>query len=529
MRIALKSLLLVLLFTPVIALAQKNYLKDPMVRIAMSAYAAQIAENPQNYGAYYSRAKDYFRYGESELALTDLNKAIELFPANEGAELSQAYTMRALIYQKKGDGVKALADFNEALTLDPQSYYSLLGRADLLCEMGDYAHAQDDYQMLLRRDARCQEAYLGLARAAYKQQNMGDCNEMLAKAQNANPSNADFYMQRGALYEEMKEYGKAADDYVSAIFYGENSKSVFALNRLSRIDYDAVVNSLTTIIESSEDKGFYYFIRATIHKNNYHYSASIKDWNEIVEKKYFYHNSIFANRAYCYMRLGQFEYAIEDMNKAIVMKGDDMSYYITRGRLYRIQGIFDKAAEDLAIAATFDPSNVELLQERGLLAVEQKDYESAGNYYNEAIMYDAENAKSYLLRAENCLRLKDNEGAVRNFEMVANYPEEQPQMSSLRGFALASLGRNAEAEEWAETVMRVDSEYVDASLYYQAACLYALTGNKKQAYNYLEKAFKAGYGDYYDVYFESDTPVSLAPLRNETDFADLVKSYVEIF
>lgn len=529
MRIVLKSLLLALLLIPMQAFAQKNYLKDPMVRIAMSAYAAQIAENPQDYTAYYNRAKDYFRYGEKELALADFNKAIELFPQKETSDLSQAYTMRALIYQQNGEFVEALNDLNEALTLDPQSFYSLMARADLLYEMGDYRHAENDYQALLRRDARCQEAFLGLARIAYKEQNMGSCNDYLRKAQSANPSNAAFYVQRGKLYEEMNEHEKAAEDYVSAMFYGDNTQAVVALNNLSKVDYAAAVKALTSAIESSEDKGFFYFMRATIHKNNYHYSASIKDWNEIVEKKYFYHNSIFANRAYCYMRLGQFDYAIDDISKAIVMKGDQMSYYILRGRLYRVQGMFDKAAEQFSIASTFDPSNVELLQERALLAAEQKDYETAATYYGDAVMYNAENARSYLLRADNCLLMGNEEGAVRDYEMMISIPEEKPSMTSLRGFALARLGRAVEAEAWMEAVIEAEGAIVDAETYYHAACLYAQTGNKAQAYNYLEKAFKNNYGDYYNVFFEYDSPVSLAPLRNEPDFTDLVKSYAEIF
>lgn len=97
---SIRKLLLLLSIIPVSLSAQK-YMDNPMVRIAMDTYAAQIAENPDDYMPYYSRAKDYFKYGEKELALADLNKAIELFPRKEEADLSQAYTLRALIYQEK--------------------------------------------------------------------------------------------------------------------------------------------------------------------------------------------------------------------------------------------------------------------------------------------------------------------------------------------------------------------------------------------------------------------------------------------
>lgn len=529
MRIVLKSLLLALLFIPMQVSAQKNYLNDPMVRIAMSAYAAQIEANPNDYSAYFSRANEYFRYGEKDLALADFDKAIALFPQSETAELSQAYTMRALIHQEKGNYNEALSDFNEALKLDPQSYYSLLGRADMLYDSGDYAHAKGDYEMLLRRDPRCQEALLGLARVAYKEQNIGSCKEYLEKARNANPSNANFYVQRGGFYEVMGEHENAANDYLTAMFYGDNSNSAVALGKLAKVNYNAVNKALTTVIETAEDKGYYCFIRATINKNNYHYSASIQDWNTIIENKYFYHNTIFANRAYCYMRLGQFDYAINDISKAIVMKGDEMSYYLLRGVLYRLQGMYDKAAEDLSLAATFDPTNVELLQEQGLLAMEQNDYETAATYYNDAVMYNAENARSYLLRADNNMLLGNNEAAVRDYEMMLNIPEEKPSIASLRGFALARLGHIVEAEAWMEAVIEAEGEIVDAEMYYYAACLYALSGNKLQAYSYLEKAFDGNYGDYYNIYFECDSPVSLAPLRNERDFSDLVRNYQSIF
>lgn len=529
MKIVSKIFLSLLLLLPLSVSGQKNYLNDPMVRIAMSAYAAQIEQDPRNYNAYYSRAKDYFRYGESALALADLNKAIEYFPENEAADLSQAYTMRALILQQNGDHAAALKDLNEALKLDSQSHYSLLARADLLCEMNDYDHAKDDYQTILRRDARCQDAYLGLARIAMKEQNMGVCNENLKKAQEANPSNTVFYVQRGALYEEMDEPRKAADDYVMAVYYGDNSHAVLALDKLAKSSYEPVIEALTVAIEQLPDKGFFYFLRATIHKNNHRYSASIKDWNEIVENRYFYYHSIFINRAFCYERLGQFEYALEDINKAITMKSDEMSYYIMRGKLYRIMGLFDKAGEDLALAATFDPAHVEMLQQRGLLAVEKNELDVAQNFFNEAVIYDAGNPLSYLLRAENYMKSGDKEAADHNYEMILNQPEETPAVASLRGFALARLGRGGEAEAWIENILQDATSLRDAETLYLAACLYAQIGQRERAYKYLEDAFKAGYGDYYNVYFENDTPVSLSPLRNEPDFRSLVESYHSIF
>ena len=528
MRI-IKSVLSLILLLPLVVMAQSNYLNDPLVRAAFAAYDAQIQADPQNYVAYFGRGKEYFNYKDYNRALDDLNNAIKYYPTKENVDLSQAYTMRGLIYQHNGDMMAALDDFNEALRLDPESRFSLLSRADLLCEMGNYELAKADYQMLLRKNSRNQEAYLGLARVALGEQNIGVCNENLQKAQEVNPSSAGLYLQRAGIYEQMGEYAKAVDDYVLAIVYGESKQSVKAINRLSRKEYNVVVKSLSNVIETVEDKGYFYYLRAIIHQNNYRYTDAINDWNTILKEKYYYFHSIFSNRSYCYMRLGQFEYAMEDISHALLLKKDDISLYLTRAQLNRILGNYEKAAEDISIAMTYNPTSVNVLLQKGLLAAEQGEYESAADNYNEAVMYNADFAYAYLLRGVNYERLENTSAAENNYNMILSLPDDSASFVTLKGFALSRLGRNDEAEEWAETVLQNLGANVSISDYYNAACLYAQTGNNDKAYTYLEKALKGGYGDYYNLYFEMDSPVSLAPLRNESEFRSLVQSYSSSF
>ncbi len=526
---SIRKLLLVLLIIPA-SLSAQSYMDNPMVRIAMDAYAAQIRENPDDYMPYYNRAKDYFKYGEKELALADLNKAIEIFPRKETADLSQAYTLRALIYQERGNFVAALNDFNEALKLDPQSRFSLIGRADLLYENADYENARRDYEILLRQDARCQDAYLGLARIAYHENNKGLCNDYLEKAQNANPSNPDFYVQRGMFYESTGDLQRAANDYVHVLVFNEsNAQAITLLNNLAGRAYEQVIDAITTAIDEVHDKGFFYFLRALIHKNSWHYSVSINDWNTILSEKYFYTHSIFYNRAYCYFHLGRFEYALDDINMALSLNGESLPYHVLRARVYRIAGEYALAEEELAMASTFNPVDVDVLQQSGILAAEQGNYEKALRYYNETILNNADVPYSYLLRADAYEKSGDKEAATNNYELIAATPEAVPSVYSLRGFALAKLGRTAEAETWIQNALPASMRAVSGEEYYYAACLYALMGQKQQALHYLEEAFKQGYGDYYNVYFENDSPVSLEPLRSDPDFRMLVQQYSSIF
>lgn len=528
MKISLKHLLFACMLLPA-ALSAQTLPDNPMVRIAMDAYAAQIKENPDDYMPYYNRAKDYFKYGINDLALADLDNAIRLFPRKETADLSQAYTLRAFIYQQRGEFTKALNDFNEALTLDPSSRFSLIGRADLLYENGEYDHAKKDYELLLRQDARCQEAYLGLGRIAYRENNMGLAEDYLSKAEEANPSNPLFYVQRGSFYDAIGEYDKAAADYVHALVYdGNNSAAIASLNVLTTKDFNAVIAAISNTVDNVQDKGFFYFLRALIYKNNWHYTASIKDWNTILAEKYFYTHSIFYNRAYCYFHLGQFEYALNDIDMAISLNADDLSYHILKAEIYRVMGEYDSATRELSMAATFNPTDLGVLQQSGILAAEQGDYDKALRYYNDAILNNADDAYSYLLRAYLYELSGDTTMAANNYETIASMPKPLANVYSLRGFALARLGRVDEANAWLKAALD-SSQSHSGEEYYYAACLAAQMGQKQQALQYVEEALKKGYGDYYNIYFYNDSPVSLEPLRTDPDFRSLVSQYSSVF
>ena len=530
MKITLRTLSFLVVLLPLMVSAQAgSYMNNPMVRVVMDTYASLLRENPQDYVTYFNRAKEYYRHGDYNRAMDDLNEAIKYYPREEASDLSQAYTIRGLIYEMWDKDEKALADFNEALILEPNSRYSLISRADLLRDMKRYSEAKEDYQILLRRDVRCQEAYLGLAIIAYKENNIGLCHENLKKAQDANPTNVDFYLTRAGIYEDMGEWRKAADDYVMAMTFGDNRRSVAGINALSAIAYEPVIEALSVAIEKADEKGFYYFIRGAIHMNNQHYSASIKDWNTIIEKNMLHFHTVYYNRGFCYMRLGQFDYAVEDISAAIKMKGDQMAYYITRSKLYRVMGDYESAQADIAVASTFDMTHVDVLLQRAMLAMEQGNPEVALEHYNEALLCSADNASLYLLRGDVYATLQDVDLAVRSYEMMLNVYEEVPTFESCRGFALARLGRMAEAEAWIEQVMQSIKGIPAPEDYYNAACLYTHTDNKAMAYEYLEKALKAGYGDYFNLYFEYDSPTSLATLRNDIEFRELVRNYSEMF
>jgi tetratricopeptide (TPR) repeat protein len=117
--VRLFALAVILTFgAPILARAEKSsdciHHKDENVRI--KSCSAVISANPTDAVAYYNRAAAYRIRGDSDNAVADYTKAIELKPS-----YGPAYSERALVHAAKGDYARALADAARANELTKQS------------------------------------------------------------------------------------------------------------------------------------------------------------------------------------------------------------------------------------------------------------------------------------------------------------------------------------------------------------------------------------------------------------------------
>ena len=107
--------------------------KDPQRYLQITS--DHIRENPRDRHAYFSRHYGWMKIGEPQLALEDLNKAIELKPTQV------AYAARGIVHQHMGAYHEALADFERGEALDPEGWSEnpvvLVHQADCHARLGD--------------------------------------------------------------------------------------------------------------------------------------------------------------------------------------------------------------------------------------------------------------------------------------------------------------------------------------------------------------------------------------------------------
>jgi tetratricopeptide (TPR) repeat protein len=115
---------------------------------ALVDYSLYLLLNPTLSEGYLSRAEVYRAMGNLEMALRDLNYALD-YQATSPQISAGIYAMRAQIHLQREDTDSALADLDASLEIVPTATESRLMRARVQVFQGDFAAALADYDRLI--------------------------------------------------------------------------------------------------------------------------------------------------------------------------------------------------------------------------------------------------------------------------------------------------------------------------------------------------------------------------------------------
>ena len=257
-------------------------IQNPITQAVLQVYEEELQANPKDYNIYLSRADEYYRHGEYIRALPDVDKAIEYAPSSESDVLLRAYILRAGIYNETKRPEKALPDLEKACELAPDSFSAIYQKANTEYTLGKYEEAKTDFMRLQRINNRAPESYIGLARIAVKQNNLGIANEMLAQAVNLDPNNAETYVRRASVRRQMGDHNGAVDDLILALSNdSKNNRAMTELLEYGNTNYPAAMAGLSNAIAQAPRVGMFRYIRAVVAQAHFHYLAAINDYQTI--------------------------------------------------------------------------------------------------------------------------------------------------------------------------------------------------------------------------------------------------------
>ena len=512
---------------PCFIYAQRG-LDAPMTKAVMRVYQNLLEEDPQDYETYYHRACEYYKHNEYSKALSDINNALKYTPEPQISLKVEQLILRANIYEGQGNLNEALNDLNSAYNLDPSSYIVLYQKANIEYQLEKYTEAKADYLRMQRINNRSQEALIGLARIAVKENNYGLANEYSDQAVDIDPSQADIYVRRASVKSMMGNYNGAVDDLILAISTdNNNTKALQELVALSNTNYPAVASGLSNAIRQAPKVGMFYYIRAVIAESHHKYLAAISDYKKIIYENLYNYSGIYNSIAKCYYSLGNYVEALDNVDYALSASKKNKEYFLTKAKILSAFKNSIAAIECCNSALAIDANHNDALLQKSLAQTELGEYENATALLGEITLNDDSNAYAYLQRAWILDKfMKQNKNAQTFYNRVISLPSND--IKSYKGFAYHLTGDNTNALTWIQNVLAA-TKTSDGYEYYIATCFYALCGDNENALKCMEIALQKGYANYHDWVTNTDGCINVAPIRELPKFKEILSQYSTLF
>lgn len=511
--------------------AQKRTIDHPITKAVLDAYSQILKSDPKDYETYFHRAGQYYAHDEYILAMADVNEALRYVPATDTDMRFQLMSLRANIYLQTDKPQFALADLTEALTLDPTSYATIYLKANTDYLLGNYPEAKSGYQRMIGLVPRSADAYLGLARVAVKESNIGLANDYLEQSVAISPNNVEAYLRRAAVRKSMGNDNGAIDDLLLAMSIDStNPKTVDALVNYADTNYPAVITGLTNAINQAPKNALYWYLRAQIAQAHGHYVPAIADYRKIIDEQLYNYLGIYASIAECQYYIGDYATALDNLDYALASIRDNASYYVLRSRILRALKRPDEAAEAAAKVSYIDHNSIDGYLMMAQCYVDKGNYKLATEVLGEAAMIAPENPLLNITRAYLLDNKLNQPVAANGFlqQVIDNKTYAEDNVKSLRGFAMLAAGDEAGAMAWIDNILSAGKDH-DGVVNYYGACLYSAMGNYDKALQCAEASMKLGYANYYNWMFNEDEPINVSSLRDDLRFMNLMSRYSGLF
>ena len=277
----------------------------------------QIGEHPSDLNLYIQRAKIFLEKKQSDSALPDIKKVLEIDSSN-----ASAYIVLSDIYFAKGKFENCLNALQKSIILDKKNKIALLKLGELEFYLKNYDKAFEYIQQSLAIDNINPEAYLMLG-MAYKE--IGDTAKAIKNFQTVveqDINNYHAYIQLGLLYASKKN--KLAINYFNNAL-NVDSKSIEALYALGMFyqetgEYRKAIEKYLMILQidpkyknANFNIGYVYLVYLQEYENAKRYFTNAIETDSKYAEAYY-------NRGYCNELLNLANDAIKDYKKTLELK-----------------------------------------------------------------------------------------------------------------------------------------------------------------------------------------------------------------
>lgn len=339
---------------------------------AAESFSHAIEKEPDEAEHYYDRSWSYCNMDKYEDSIIDINKALEIEPKTSvfyydrgrfeywaerykdavvsltrGIELKPTenkYLFRANSYMALEEYDLALADFNSSIEIDPEFAKAYFRRGILYKKMELLENAAKDFKKAIELDPKYDDAMTELG-FIHIQMGKKDAMKYFNKAIKINPC-VENYFSRVAARAEILKRQNAIENFASGKVTKDDCYADCTFNEKQAKDD---IKDLDKAIAFEPEDAYYYRLRVSRYNYLKQYENALADSEKLLElepddKK------LNLEIAYCKFYTGKFAQAIEGIDAYLKMVdglGDDFLYQ-TRGNANYELGNFEEALKDLS-------------------------------------------------------------------------------------------------------------------------------------------------------------------------------------
>ncbi len=241
--------------------------------------------------AHLVRARIYVAQNAHQLALEDLNRAVELNP-----RYAEAYRLRAALHLKLNRNAEALKDVKQALQYEPEDAELLTIQGEALRRQGKLQQAVEVLDRAIRLDAKLAPAWISRGMAHLNQGKAQQALKDLDRAVELVAENPRAYLQRGIIHAHLGNYEQAAQDFEQAIELAPTDAKAYAYRAMVALkqgEYQDAVDYYTEALRFHPRYALAYYERGKAHWLLGDENKALADYQRAVEL-----NPIYAGAFY---------------------------------------------------------------------------------------------------------------------------------------------------------------------------------------------------------------------------------------
>lgn len=490
---------------------------------AISLYEKEIYENPKNGFAHISLAALKLELKEYGSALTSINRGIPLLPKENQVLVAQQLRYRGDIKLALNDTISALDDYTLSINLYPEDLTALLHRANLYFNQRKYDLAEKDFNKIIELEPGNTAGYLGIAQNNIAEGNYEKAISHLALASKLNESNpvimGVIFALKAEAYFKQGKWNETTECIINSLSANYMDSKAFHL--MLKLPQDAITSIKARLkiqeIKDPSNSIWPYFMGELLENNN-DYEEAINFYNKAFKIKNL--PGYARNISNCYYELGNYNKALEFINKAITIFPEAEDFYYAKAKILNEIGNYEDALTQIDKYIAMVPEDEEAYHHRGWINQEKGDFKQAINDYTVAIILDPEYTYSYLNRGHCYYLLGLTKLATDDFQKVI-YLDTTPNADPCAHFAYFYLGQSEKAKEFLNFCLENANEEDYVGILYDAACLYSLLGDTETSLSYLRESLKRGFRRFAHIKVDKD----LDNVRNSKQFVDLINEF----